>query len=220
MKKTIAILLVLVIGMVGVWAGTFDSYTNNGSADLELTTSVAHRYGLKIGTRAVTGANLGALVTDFLTFPVANTVTSVPFTEDELSEVLYVNYMNNSKGSTTISTTMSPMFSSSTDTKIGYSVTIDGQAAVVVPSVLSTVSTPVYEDDGITPVLDPETNEPVVVVSDVPIGITFINESATSNGMRVASKKFTIAMDQTAWLAAAAAADYSVTWVINLTSNN
>lgn len=219
MKKTIAILLVLVIGMVGVWADTFASYSNADSANLSLTTAVTHRYGLKIGTRAVTGANLGALVTDFLTFPVANTVTTVPFTEDDLTEILYLNYMNNSKGSTTINTTMRPMSSASTDTKIGYSVTIDGESAVVVPSILSTVSTPVFEEDGTTPVMDPETTEQQVVVSEVPISITFINETSTTNGMRVASKKFTIAMNQTAWLAAAAATDYSVTWVISLVSN-
>ena len=126
MKKTIAILLVLVIGMTGVFAD------NNSSADLKLETTVAGKYGLKIATRAVEGATLRAKVTDFndnLTEDLL--VGEVPFTNEEPKKTLYMNYLSNQKIKATVTTTMNPMASASISTKIGYSVAVDGVTSLV-----------------------------------------------------------------------------------------
>ncbi|MDN5334425.1 MAG: hypothetical protein PWP59_1687 [Sphaerochaeta sp.] len=179
MKKTIAILLVLVIGMAGVFAAT---------ADLELTTTVDGKYGLKIASRAVTGANLGALVTDFNdNLTGTSLVSQVPFTDEDLTETLYMNYLSNQKIQATVTTTMAPMASESVSTKIGYSVAVNG------------VATPVEVDS-----------------EDTAVPITFIDEGSVVNGMRVESKEFTITMDKDEWLAAAAATDYTTTWTVTL----
>ncbi|WP_320121718.1 hypothetical protein [uncultured Sphaerochaeta sp.] len=183
MKKTIAILLVLVIGMAGVFAA------NNSTADLELKTTVAGKYGLKIATRAVTGANLGAKVTDFNdNLTGALLVGEVPFTNEDLTETLYMNYLSNQKIQATVTTAMDPMASESgaVTTKIGYSVAINGGDTVEVGS------------------------------DDSAVSITFIDEGSIVNGMRVESKEFTITMDEDEWLAAAAATDYTTTWTVTL----
>lgn len=180
MKKTIAILLVLVIGMVGVWA-------NNATADLELTTSVAGKYGLKIASRAVTGATLGALVTDFNDNLVGELLVSeVPFTDTDLTETLYINYLSNQKIQATVTTTMNPMSSVDTSTNIGYSVTVGTGTPVVVGKAASSVA------------------------------ITFIDEGSETNGMRVVGQDFTINMNADDWLAATAAENYTTTWTVTL----
>jgi hypothetical protein len=181
MKKTIAILLVLVIGMAGVFA------VNNNTADLELKTTVAGKYGLKIASRAVTGTTLGDKVTDFndnLTGELL--VGEVPFTNEDLTETLYMNYLSNQKIQATVTTTMNPMASGSVSTKIGYSVAVDG------------ATSPVEVGSG-----------------DSAVPITFIDEGSVVNGMRVESKEFTITMDEDEWLAATAA-DYTTTWTVTL----
>lgn len=182
MKKTIAILLVLVIGMAGVFAA------NNSTADLALKTNVPGKYGLKIASRAVTGATLGAKVTDFNdNLTGALLVTEVLFTDQDLTETLYMNYLSNQKVKATVTTTMNPMASGSVSTKIGYSVAVDGATA------------PVEVGSG-----------------DSSVSITFIDEGSVVNGMRVESKAFTITMDSDEWLAASAATDYSTTWTVTL----
>jgi hypothetical protein len=184
MKKTIAILLVLVIGMAGVFAA------NNSTADLALKTNVPGKYGLKIASRAVTGATLGAKVTDFNdNLTGALLVTEVLFTDQDLTETLYMNYLSNQNIQATVTTTMNPMASGSVSTKIGYSVAVDGATAPV---------------------------EPVEVGSgDSSVSITFIDEGSVVNGMRVESKAFTITMNSDEWLAATAA-DYTTTWTVTL----
>jgi hypothetical protein len=180
MKKTIAILLVLVIGMVGVFA-------NNNTANLELSTSVAGKYGLKIASRAVTGATLGALVTDFNDNLVGEILVSeVPFTDSNLTATLYINYLSNQKIQATVTTTMDPMSSADTSTKIGYSVTVGTDTPVVVGKAASSVP------------------------------VTFIDEGSEINGMRVVGQAFTIDMNYDDWLAATAATNYTTTWTVTL----
>ena len=113
MKKTIAILLVLVIGMVGVWA-------NNSTADLILKTDITGKYGLKIDAAGVSGSNLGEKITSFKDL---TEVSEITFDDSEggLTTILYVNYMSNIKNKAKISTSMLPL-TAGLDTEIGYTV--------------------------------------------------------------------------------------------------
>lgn len=184
MKKTIAILLVLVIGMVGVFAANVNQDT------LQLTSQVSGKYGLKIATAAATGANLGALITSFGDL---TEVSSTLFTDNDLTETVYINYMSNIKNKATVTTTMTPMISQTVATQIGYSVIVGG----TVPHEVSA-----------------GTEE-----SPVTLDVTFIEDAEVMNGMRVVSKSVKIDVDSAEWQAAGAATDYTTTWTVNLKTN-
>lgn len=187
MKKAIAILLVLLVAGAA-FGGTFDSYTNDADASLVLQTTVAGRYGVKVSDAALTSETLGALITEFL--GVTSITDPVIFSEDAPSDTLYVHYMTNQKIQAVVDVDADPLASGTAgiDTKIGYTVTVDGTPT----EVASTASA---------------------------VNIKFIEEAGVTNGMRVASKAFTIAMDTDDFLAATAASDYETTWTINLTTN-
>jgi len=181
MKKTIAILLVLVIGMVGVWAA------NDNSTDLTLNSTVSGKYGLKIDATGVAGATLAEKITSFNGL---TEVTSTSFTDTDLTETLYVNYMSNQKIQATVTTTMLPMSSNTVTSKIGYAVTVAGASAIDVAADAASA-----------------------------VAITFIDDGEVINGMRVVSKAFTIDVDSTEWQAAGAATDYTTTWTVVLLTN-
>lgn len=187
MKKTIAILLVLVIGMVGVWAASiYDDLENDTEEKLILTTTVNPRYGLKIANEGIFGGSLGQKIAAFIGL---EPITTVLFSESDLTETLYMNYLNNQKGYVTISTSMTPMVSSTGSDSIGYKVTINGNDTEVSKS---------------------ETGKSITFISE---------GSAAVTGMRVASKEFIITMDSHEWMAASAGTDYETTWTVTLTNN-
>lgn len=124
MKKTIAILLVLVIGMVGVWAA------NDNDTTLMLNSTVSGKYGLKIDSTGVTGATLSEKIASFNNL---TEVASTSFNDGDLTETLYVNYMSNQKIKATVTTSMLPMSSNTVTSKIGYGVTV-GTTTTEVPA--------------------------------------------------------------------------------------
>ncbi len=191
MKKTIAILLVLVIGMVGVFAvSVYGAYANDGDDTLTLTTTIAGRFGLKIATAAVAGDTTGAKITSFLGL---TSKTNVPFTEEDLTETLNVNYMNNQKGTMTISTTIAPLVAS---------VTV-GEVTSEVDSLGYTVNV------GSTSYTVNDTTPSATV--------TFLTTPVT--GMTIGAVPFTVTIASEDWLNAAADELYTTTWTVNLSVN-
>lgn len=127
MKKTIAIFLVLVIGMVGVFAA------NNATTDLTLKTTVADIYELIISPDSVL-----ASVTDIheriTAFDNLESVTdkTIVFDAANKSHNLFVSYKSNIKNKATVTTTFNPMAATGLDTKIGYTVVVtDGDTYTV-----------------------------------------------------------------------------------------
>jgi hypothetical protein len=123
MKKLIAILLVLLVASVAFGAGPFNGYTNSATkSDLELTTTVAGRYGLK-----VTADQLGTLTP--AAFISATDVAEIPFTENVDgtvdSETFYINYMTNQRIMASVTATADPLVGETTgnDSTIYYTVT-------------------------------------------------------------------------------------------------
>ncbi len=180
MKKTIAILLVLVLAGVGLFAA------NNATADLELNTSVAGRYEIKVSSAAVTGATLGARLTSFAGLVA---VSSVTFTEQDLTETLNVSYLTNQKIKATVTVAAWPMKSETqgVDTEIGYNVTVGTNAAIPVAKEIANA-----------------------------VEITLYDEGSVTNGMRVISQSFKVDMIEDDWTAATADTTYKTDWTITL----
>jgi len=186
MKKAIAILLILVIGMVGVFADV-DTATDT----LKLYTKIEPRYGLVISDSAATGDSTLDLLTSFEDLTPIEKVGFMTTENDSFeSDSLYVNYMTNQNILATVTTTMLPLSSGTLTTKIGYKVTVDG-------------------------VTDPY----VVANNSSGVLVKFIEESTTTEGMRVATKKFSILLDEGDWNLANAANEYFTTWTVELATN-
>jgi hypothetical protein len=187
MKKTIAILLVLVIGMVGVWAANpdFTGYTNSSSATIDLSTEVAERTGVKIATTGISGTAMSEKVSSFLALTQA---PDLVFTDANLDETIYVSYLTNKVATASVKVTATALATETTGvtTEIGYSVSIGGATAIEVPALTSGVE------------------------------LTFYNEASDGNGMRVDSKQVDIVMDYEDWISASADDYYETTWTINL----
>lgn len=167
MKKLIAILLVLLVASVAFGAGPFDTYTTNSATknDLELTTTVAGRYGLKVTAAELTTLTPAAFIG-------ATDVTEIPFTENEDgsvdSETFYINYMTNQRIMASVTATASPLKGSvaENDSTIYYTVTPAVGDAVDVESDDTTIT--LYAEtavsngmrvisDGFTIAMDPTT---------------------------------------------------------------
>lgn len=121
MKKTIAILLVLVLAGVGLFA----ALPSNTSTTLDLNTSITARYVVKISEAAVTGATMKLKRTSFEGL---EAVTKIDFdaeaTVQQLSKTLNVSYLSNYKGKASVSVTVVPMKSLTTGVEIGYDVLV------------------------------------------------------------------------------------------------
>jgi len=191
MKKTIAILLILVIGMVGVFAA------NNNSTDLKLAATVSGKYGLKIATSGVSGVTLAEKVSSFTTG--LTEVTTQDFDDENLTATLYVNYMTNQKIKAAVTASMYALESANTSTPIGYTVTSTYGGS----DVTTTVSNEDLERDLSTPKT-----------------IKLFEETAETNAMRVISQAFKIDIAELDWNAATADEDYTTTWTVDLTVNS
>jgi hypothetical protein len=201
MKKTIAILLILVIGMVGVFAA------NNSTHDLKLSTTVAAKYGLVISTSKAQATDPDPVtetpgVTLVESFAGLSSKASVIFEDTNNSGPLYVNYMTNQRILATVTTTMHPLSpvvpengSNDVTTKIGYTVTVVGGDTGGQTNVTYSVAS-----------------------SSLGVSATFITESAITDGLRVNSREFSIALNEADW-AAASATQYSTTWTVTLLTN-
>lgn len=114
MKKTIAILLVLVLAGVGLFAVPL---TDN-QTELELKTAVGGQYAVKISSDEITTTDLASKISTFKTL---SEVTSATFDDSTALDVdLYVSYLSNQKIQAKVSVSAAPMASSDTSTKIGY----------------------------------------------------------------------------------------------------
>ena len=110
MKKTIAILLVLVIGMVGVFAA---------DATLSLTTTVAALNEFKITTAAI-GAND---THDYSKYAALTTQTTTAVTRDGgISSASYLTVLNNSTTAYNIGVKASRLAATDITTTIGFTV--------------------------------------------------------------------------------------------------
>ena len=185
---------VLAILLVLFVAG-FVFAANNSTADLELGTSVGGRYGVKVTEEVIGDGTLGSKVS---AFDDEDAVTSVTFDIEEGGENwnkvdLAISYLTNQKIKAIVSVGAHALASDTVGvtTKIGYSVTGDTSGDPV--AVLTTA-------EGATT-------------------ITFFEEAAITNGMRVDTKAFSITLNTDDYLAATQADDYNTTWTIGLTVN-
>ncbi len=139
----------------------------------------------------VTAAQLGTLTP--AAFIGATDVIEIPFTENQDGtvdpETYYINYMTNQRIKASVTATASPL---------------EGAVAENDSTIYYTVTPP---------------EGSAVDVESANTSITLYEETEVSNGMRVISESFTIAMDPDTWLNATQD-EYSTTWTINLTVNN
>lgn len=145
----------------------------------------------RYGVKVTSDAVTGGTLGALITaFINANEVsTPIVFTENAPTETLYINYMTNQKIQAIVDVTATPL--ESDDEEITTKI-------------------------GYTVTVDLTDTE--VTSSSTGTEITFFDESSETNGMRVQSKAFTIAMNTDDFLAATAAADYETTWTIALTT--
>ncbi|MBK5263412.1 MAG: hypothetical protein JJE17_12730 [Peptostreptococcaceae bacterium] len=144
MKKIIAILLVLVLAGVGVFADDNDIADNNDTASLKLMTAVGGRYEIKVASGSVSGDTIAARLTSFGNLA---SVRSVIFTDSDLTETLNVSYLSNVKKQATVTVDASPMTSSTTGGAIGYNVTVGTADAIdVAKNASSAVSITLYDE--------------------------------------------------------------------------
>lgn len=114
MKKTIAILLILVIGMVGVFADDYNSRTT-----LELTTDVEQLTGFRITTTSITDGH------DYSAFTGLTDLTTVVVDLAGLGEEAYLTAANNSSTQPyKIRVLGVEMSDSDVDTKIRFTFTV------------------------------------------------------------------------------------------------
>lgn len=193
MKKLIAILLVVMVAAVVFADGTFSGYTNiNTKNDLELSTTVGGRYGLKVTAAQITNLTPAGFIG-------ATDIDSIVFEENADgtvdSETFYINYMTNQRIAASVTATASPLAggTAANTSTINYSVAANGENFTV---------------DG----LGGEEG------AAGPNTITLYAETGTINGMRVISESFKITMDPVTW-ELATQDDYSTTWNITLTVN-
>ncbi len=89
MKKTIAILLVLVIGMVGVWAAAADgNIASSDTALIELTTKINKNAMFGLTTTAF--GTTDTAFTNFITFN-SNTLDMIEYTTGDMSQYVEVD---------------------------------------------------------------------------------------------------------------------------------
>jgi hypothetical protein len=163
MKKTIAILLILVIGMVGVFAATYNP-SNSGEKELKLTTEVVSVQAFKITDDAVSTqdnahrrfasyTSLDVLDEVALTLSDSETITDgyIPAT---LSATPYLTVANNSGTGLSIYVKADPLAvtgdGTNIDTEINYNVKI---GSVTIPSNSTFHTSPVMtvtaDEDGL-----------------------------------------------------------------------
>ena len=189
MKKTIAILLVLVLAV----AGLFAAYPSNlDSSNLKLTTTVDAVYAVNVSAAQLTGEDLSEKIASFVA--VASGVT-----EKEISNsttTLYINTVTNKYTQAKISVSAEGLKSTNSNisSTIGYTVS------------------------GLT-VASPTPTSATVLGSDNANSFVLFQEASFLNGMRVNSAAFAIDVNTTDWLNASADADYEADWVITLATD-
>ena len=193
MKKLIAILLVVLVAGVAFGDGTFTDYSNTSSKnDLELTTTVGGRYGLKVTASVITSLTPAGFIS-------AEDIDSIVFTENGDGtvdpETFYINYMTNQRIAAAVTALASPLegATAGNTSTINYSVAANGATFAV---------NGLGGEEG----------------AAGPNTVTLFAETGTVNGMRVISESFTITMDPETW-ELATQDDYSTTWNISLTVN-
>jgi len=163
MKKTIAILLVLVIGMVGVWA----AFTDTSNQNLVLNTTVAINNAFKITTSSETGNSFYDVfgITGEANPADASRTLDIDDATDGLTTEAYLTIgTNNPSGFVVYLQSASQLAKDETSTKIDYEISV-GDASwdtsdapvtgVSVGTVTSTTSAVVISKQ-ISVVVDPE----------------------------------------------------------------
>lgn len=205
MKKTIAILLILVIGMVGVFAEDWTPDNPGGvgknKADLKLQTTITEKYGLIIADRSVVKGSKGENLGDYSTMDqyadfigasglISDAVSELTFTTGaDLKKNIYVNFMTNMPNKATVTTTATPLISDVKD---------DEDNVVIMPYTVKVGN-----------------GNAVTVDSASGVSLTFYQEVTTSRALRLGSTAVEIEIAQSTW-DLAATGDYEAIWTINL----
>jgi len=121
MKKTIAILLVLVIGMVGVWAA------NDATADMKLTTEIAEIFKI-----FVTASDTALTEAEWLTYTQQDVTKDVDSTyTNQFKSVANVQARSNNSDGFTINVKASSLYSPTTEAIIKYQIKIGTNGTAV-----------------------------------------------------------------------------------------
>ena len=164
MKKTIAILLVLVIGMVGVWAAFTDTTTQN----LVLSTDVAINNAFKITTTDLSTSTFYAVfgVSGESTPANATRTVDIEDSEDGLTEAAWLTIGTNDPAGFTMylqSATKLAKDSDNTNSKIDYTISVgsatwntaSAPTSGVSVGTVTTTNSAIVESKQIKVVIDP-----------------------------------------------------------------
>ena len=132
MKKTIAILLVLVIGMTGVFAAGVDGLTDDNTATINLTVSVDEVALFGVSEAALVAADY--LSTAAFTAKVNSTMNVATQAMTGFKSAKHIGYLsgiNNSLGPVTLDITTTP-FTSETASSASIGLTVSPTTATIV----------------------------------------------------------------------------------------
>jgi len=142
MKKTIAILLVLVIGMVGVFADI--TVVAEADAAFKVTTSVTPVNRMAVTSAEAKLASSATSLTAWDNYVTTNALTTIPAPASE-DLIGYLNIATNNVAGVAVKVSATPMTSTDAATdgyEIGYYITVNGSDKIVSG----------YSNSGLTPV--------------------------------------------------------------------